>query len=86
MAPVPFNVICLRYHPPEVSDEKKLNELNERLLSKSQHSGEFFLTHTKLNGKFVIRVVLGNTNVEQRHADAVWNHLQELSQTLTSHK
>jgi len=86
MAPVPFNVICLRYHPPEVSDEKKLNELNERLLSKSQHSGEFFLTHTKLNGKFVIRVVLGNTNVEQRHADAVWNHLQELSQTLTSQK
>jgi aromatic-L-amino-acid decarboxylase len=86
MAPVPFNTICLRYHPPGIDDEQKFNELNERLLNKSQHSGDFFLTHTKLNGKFVIRVVLGNTNVEQHHADAVWKHLKKISQTLASQK
>ena len=82
MAPVPLNTICLRYHPPGFDDEQKLNELNAKLLARSQESGGFFLTHTKLDGKFVIRVVLGNTNVDERHAEAVWDHLNELSQTL----
>lgn len=84
MAPVPLNTICLRYHPPGLNDEQKLNELNAKLLAKSQESGEYFLTHTKLNGQYVIRVVLGNTRVEQRHAEGVWNHLNKLSQTLVS--
>lgn len=82
MAPVPLNTICLRYHPPGLDDEQKLNELNAQLLAKSQESGEYFLTHTKLDGKYVIRVVLGNTRVVQRHAEGVWNHLNKLSQTL----
>ncbi len=84
MAPVPLNTICLRYHPKSIDDEQKLNELNEKLLDRSQQSGDFFLTHTKLDDKFTIRAVLGNTRVEKRHADALWKHLRELSQTLIS--
>jgi aromatic-L-amino-acid decarboxylase len=84
LAPVPLNTICFRYHPATIDNEQKLNKLNEELLTKSQQSGDFFLTHTKLDGKFTIRAVLGNTRVEKRHADALWKHLRKLSQTLKS--
>jgi len=84
LAPVPFNTICLRYHPLSIQDEQKLNKLNKQLLNQIQEAGNFFLTHTRLDGKFTIRVVLGNTRLEQRHVDALWEHLQEMSQTLVS--
>lgn len=82
LAPVPLNTICFRYHPPSVDDEEKLNKLNEKLLDAIQNEGRFFLTHTKLNGQFTIRVVLGNTRLEQHHADELWSYLQKSIQTL----
>jgi aromatic-L-amino-acid decarboxylase len=82
MAPAPLNTVCFRYHPPGLHDQQKLNELNEELLGQIQEQGEFFLTHTKLDGQFTIRAVLGNTRLEQRHADELWMHLKELSNVL----
>lgn len=82
MAPVPLNTICFRYHPPSMDDKEILNRLNMKLLDEIQQNGHFFLTHTKLDGKFTIRVVLGNTRLEQRHADELWSYLQEMIQTL----
>ncbi|HEX6981536.1 MAG TPA: aminotransferase class I/II-fold pyridoxal phosphate-dependent enzyme [Balneolaceae bacterium] len=76
LAPVPLNLLCFRYHPGHISDEQKLNELNEKLLAQIQQSGKLFLTHTKLNGKFTIRMVIGNTNIEQRHVDDAWGLVQ----------
>ena len=84
MAPVPLNTVCFRYHPVGIEDDEKLNKLNKKLLSRIQDQGQFFLTHTKLGGCFTIRAVLGNTRLEQRHADELWMHLRELSQTLVS--
>lgn len=77
LAPVPLNTICFRFHPDYIDDEEKLNELNEELLIKIQESGKLFLTHTKLDGKYTIRIVIGNTNVEQRHVNQVWDLIKE---------
>lgn len=82
MAPVPLNTICFRYHPPSIDDEEILNRMNQNLLDEIQQKGRFFLTHTKLDGRFILRVVLGNTRLEQRHADELWSYLQEIVQTL----
>lgn len=85
LAPVPLNTLCFRFHPSHISDEQKLNELNRRLLDQIQQSGELFLTHTTLNGKYTIRMVIGNTNVEQQHVEKAWTLIQSLSAKLITH-
>ncbi len=82
LAPVPLNTICFRYHPANFSDEKKLDEINEQLLNQIQESGDLFLTHTKLDGKYTIRIVIGNTNVEKRHVDKAWNLIRKTARNL----
>jgi aromatic-L-amino-acid decarboxylase len=82
LAPVPLNTVCFRYHPAHISDEGKLDELNEQLLNQIQESGELFLTHTKLNDIYTIRIVIGNTNVERRHVDKAWNLIKDKASQL----
>lgn len=84
LAPVPLNTLCFRFHPKHIDDEKKLNELNEKLLNNIQESGKLFLTHTKLDDKYTIRIVLGNTNLEKQHVDEVWQLVQAFTGNLTS--
>ncbi|MCW9707399.1 pyridoxal phosphate-dependent decarboxylase family protein [Fodinibius salsisoli] len=82
LAPVPLNTICFRFHPAHISDEAKLDEINEQLLTRIQQSGKLFLTHTKLNDRYTIRIVIGNTNVEKRHVDNAWSLIQSFSSKL----
>ncbi|PAU92922.1 aspartate aminotransferase family protein [Aliifodinibius salipaludis] len=82
LAPVPLNTICFRFHPNFIDDKKKLNELNKKLLNQIQESGKIFLTHTKLDGKYTIRIVLGNTNLKQRHVDNAWRLIQDIANKL----
>ncbi len=79
MAPVKFNVICFRYKPPWIDDNEELNKINETILSKINDSGKLFVTHTKLNGKYVIRFVTGQTNVNEIHVDKAWELIKKIS-------
>jgi len=77
LAPVDFNLICFRYHPKGIKDDTLLNELNARILHQINDSGKAYLTHTKLNGKYTLRLVIGQTNVTQKQVDAVWDLILE---------
>lgn len=77
LAPVNFNLICFRYHP-EGGDEAALNAWNEQLLHRLNDSGKVYLTHTKINGKYALRMVIGQTYVQQRHVDKAWNLIREM--------
>lgn len=72
LAPVPFALVCFRACPSGVED---LDLLNERIMSEINASGEAYLSHTKLNGRFTIRLSVGSVRVEERHLDKVWNLL-----------
>lgn len=71
MAPVPFSTICFRYNPGEKSEDE-LNRLNEKLLDAISASGKIFLSHTKLNNKFVIRLTIGSIRHERKHIIEAW--------------
>jgi len=71
MAPVPFSTVCFRYNPGNKSEEQ-LNKLNEKLLEKLNASGKIFLSHTKLNSKFAIRLTIGSIRHERRHILEAW--------------
>jgi len=76
MAPVPFSTVCFRTNPGNKS-EQELNELNEKLLEKINLSGKLFLSHTKLNGKFIIRLTIGSIRHKQRHVLEVWELIKK---------
>ena len=72
MAPVPFALVCFRACPSAVED---LNALNERIMNEINASGDAYLSHTKLNGKFTLRLSVGSIRVEERHLQKVWHLL-----------
>ena len=73
MAPTTFSLVCLRYRQGEM---KEFDEVNQRILDEINRGGEFFLSHTKLDGKLTIRVAIGNLRTERRHIDRLWELLQ----------
>jgi aromatic-L-amino-acid decarboxylase len=74
MAPVPFALVCFRAAPAGRSEDE-LNALNERVMNEINASGEAYLSHTKLNGKFTLRLSVGSIRVEERHLRKVWKLL-----------
>jgi len=77
LAPAPFSTVCFRHHPPEVADEKQLDRLNEAILAAVNRTGRVFLSHTRLSGRFTLRVALGNPRQTARHVEQCWSLLQE---------
>ncbi len=72
LAPVPFALVCFRACPKNVDD---LDALNEKIMNEINASGEAYLSHTKLNGKFTLRLSVGSIRVEERHLRKVWDLL-----------
>jgi aromatic-L-amino-acid decarboxylase len=80
-APVSMNLVCFRYAPPGATEES-LNTLNLELMERLNRTGRLYLTHTKLGGAVVLRLVIGQTNVEQRHVDAAWELITSTARLL----
>lgn len=78
LAPVPFATVCFRWRPPGMGDEADLDDLNERLMQRLNATGEVFLSHTRLGGRFVLRLALGNLRTELRHVERFWALVREL--------
>jgi aromatic-L-amino-acid decarboxylase len=69
VAPVPFSVVCFRLRG-EATDED-----HQRVLDTINASGEIFLSHTKLEGRFVLRLAIGNLHTTERHVARAWELL-----------
>ena len=79
MVQSPLNMICFRFHPESLNDENSLNNLNKKILEEINRSGDTFLTHTKINGKYTIRLVAGQTYFEKEHLDSAWSLIRKTS-------
>lgn len=76
LAPVPFSTICFR-HVGAGYDEKDLDLHNEAILDRVNTSGEIFLSHTKLAGRYTLRVTLGNPRATMVHLERCWALLRK---------
>jgi aromatic-L-amino-acid decarboxylase len=76
VAPIPFSLVCFRYAPSGVHEEV-LNDMNARILAEVNAGGEVFLSHTKLDGRYVLRLAVGNIRTEARHVMRAWELLQQ---------
>ncbi|MBN2812845.1 MAG: aspartate aminotransferase family protein [Bacteroidales bacterium] len=77
MAPVLFNLVCFRFHPSDLNDEVSLDKLNELLLLKVNGSGSMYISHTRLNSKYTLRLQNGQTHVERQHVVKAWDKILE---------
>ena len=67
-APRRFSVVCFRREGPD--------ELNEAIVDRVNRSGEIFLSHTRLNGRYVIRLAIGNERTTEGDVIRAWEALK----------
>ena len=95
LAPAPFSVVCFRARPEALAGrletawdnareeiERYLEELNAALLEAVNSAGEVYLSHTKLNGKFTLRLAIGNLRTTKSHVLRAWRLLREHARLL----
>ena len=83
MAPVTLNTLCFRYCPAGMGDEDA-NTLNEKINHALNDTGKIYLTHTKVEGRYVLRMVTAQTGVAERHVLQAWDLIRETASALSS--
>jgi aromatic-L-amino-acid decarboxylase len=68
VAPVPFSVVCFRLR--DATDARQAE-----LLDTVNATGEVFLSHTRLDGRYVLRLAIGNLATRERHVARAWELL-----------
>ena len=67
VAPRRFSLVVFRWNGTD--------EENERILARVNASGEIFITHTKLDGRYVLRLAIGNARTTEEHVRLAWDVL-----------
>src|SRR5687767_1100594 len=76
VAPVPFSLVCFRYAPTGMA-AADCDAVNSAILERVNSSGSAYLSHTKLDGRYVLRLAIGNLRTELRHVENAWRLLRE---------
>jgi aromatic-L-amino-acid decarboxylase len=67
-APRPFSVVCFRLRASDAE--------NAELMARVNAGGEIFLSHTKLDGRYVLRLAIGNEHTTENDVRRGWDALR----------
>ncbi len=67
-APHPFSTVCFRHQGADAA--------NEALLERVNATGEAYLSHTKLDGRYVLRLAIGNARTTEVDVRRAWEVLR----------
>jgi aromatic-L-amino-acid decarboxylase len=67
VAPQRFSLVVFRRHGSDAE--------NEELVERANRSGEMFLSHTKLNGRYAVRLAIGNARTTEADVRRAWEVL-----------
>ena len=94
-APVSMGVVCFRFvgpvaggadagprSAPSTTKEDNLDQLNSAIVEKINASGRAYLTQTKLQGRTVMRIGLGNVLTTEDHLHKGWELIQQTASEL----
>lgn len=86
LAPTPFSTICFRAIPNSKMSNEELNEFNKNLMDEINNSGQLFLSHTKLNNKFAIRLTISGIRTTEKHVKAACQLIKETFEKISNLK
>ncbi len=65
----PLNLVCFRHVAGD--------DANQRLMDRLNRTGKLYLTHTKLDERFTLRMSIGQTNTRREHVQRAWRLIQD---------
>jgi aromatic-L-amino-acid decarboxylase len=68
VAPQRFSLVVFRRNGTD--------EENEAIVERANRGGEIFLSHTKLNGRYVLRLAIGNARTTEADVRRAWETLR----------
>jgi aromatic-L-amino-acid decarboxylase len=68
-APRHFSLVCFRRNAPDKE--------NEEIVARVNRSGELFLSHTRLEGRYVLRLAIGNERTTEDDVRRAWKALRQ---------
>jgi aromatic-L-amino-acid decarboxylase len=74
VAPHPFSLVCFRLRAGDERTEQLLHRLNA--------TGDLYLTHTRVRGRYALRLAIGSPYTEKRHVETAWRRIQEAAAAL----
>ncbi len=74
--PAPLNLVCFAHRAGD--------DFNRRLLERLNQSGKLYLTHTVLNGRYTLRLCVGQTYTEAVHVQQAWERIQQNAKSLAA--
>jgi aromatic-L-amino-acid decarboxylase len=75
VTPHPFSLVCFRLGGAGAGSDSR----NEELLRRLNAGDEQYLTHTRVRGRYVLRLAIGSPHTERRHVAAAWRRIQEIA-------
>jgi len=83
-APISMGVVCFRFvaGPGSSIPDTKVDTLNSKIVEQVNESGNAYLTQTKLRGRTVIRIGLGNVLTTERHLADAWDLIRKTAHSL----
>jgi aromatic-L-amino-acid decarboxylase len=75
-APSPLSVVCFRARYVGATPEEE-DRRNAQLMEAVNATGEAYLSHTKLKGRTVLRLAVGNLRTEERHIRRTYELLRQ---------
>jgi aromatic-L-amino-acid/L-tryptophan decarboxylase len=76
----PFGLVCFRPLWPALTSERG-DAATLRLMEQLNSSGKLYLTHTRVEGRIVLRFAVGTPSTELRHVQAAWQHIGDQLET-----
>ncbi|WP_419920264.1 pyridoxal-dependent decarboxylase [Candidatus Poriferisodalis sp.] len=75
VAPHPFSLVCFRCRPADDSEgaQATADRSTDALAAAINASGTSYLTPSKLNGRSIIRVAIGQARTDRRHLETLWD-------------
>jgi len=77
-----FNTLCFYYKPLKIENIEIINSFNAELLKRINQTGKIFLSPSILNGKYILRFVIGQTNVTEEHVNRAWRLISRTAKEL----
>jgi len=89
-----FSTVVFRYYPKDLKEiakkDKKakeiigeyLNKVNKTLMENLNNSGRLFLSHTIIEGRFTLRLAIGNIRTTEEHIKEAWELIKEYAKKI----